>query len=106
MNPKIHTDAVDYLFDAILSLKSREECYSFFEDVCTINEILSLSQRFEVAAMLRSGKTYLEIAEKTGASTATISRVNRSLNYGNDGYDMVFQRISPKTGESGNSSVS
>ena len=93
MNMKLHTEAVDYLFDAILSLKDRDECYTFFEDVCTINEILSLSQRFEVAAMLRSGKTYLEIAEKTGASTATISRVNRSLYYGNDGYDMVFKRL-------------
>lgn len=94
MNKKIHTNSVDFLFDAILSLENREECYTFFEDVCTINEILSLSQRFEVAAMLRQGKTYLDIAEKTGASTATISRVNRSLNYGNDGYDMVFSRIS------------
>ena len=93
MNMKLHTEAVDYLFDAILSLKNKEECYTFFEDVCTINEILSLSQRFEVANMLRSGKTYLEMAEKTGASTATISRVNRSLNYGNDGYDMVFKRL-------------
>ena len=81
MSKTIRTPAVDYLFDAILSLKDREECYTFFEDVCTINELLSLSQRFEVAAMLRSHKTYLEIAEKTGASTATISRVNRSLNY-------------------------
>ena len=61
--------------------------------MCTINEILSLSQRFEVAHMLRQQKTYLDIAEKTGASTATISRVNRSLNYGNDGYDMVFARM-------------
>ena len=93
MSKTIRTPAVDYLFDAILSLKDREECYTFFEDVCTINELLSLSQRFEVAAMLRSHKTYLEIAEKTGASTATISRVNRSLNYGNDGYEMVFERI-------------
>ncbi len=93
MSKTIRTPAVDYLFDAILSLKDREECYTFFEDVCTINELLSLSQRFEVAAMLRSHKTYLEIAEKTGASTATISRVNRSLNYGNDGYDMVFERV-------------
>ena len=93
MSKTIRTPAVDYLFDAILSLKDREECYTFFEDVCTINELLSLSQRFEVAAMLRSHKTYLEIAEKTGASTATISRVNRSLNYGNDGYDMVFERM-------------
>lgn len=93
MNNKIKTPAVDLLFEAILSLKSPEECYTFFEDVCTINELLSLSQRFEVAKMLREQKTYLEIAEKTGASTATISRVNRSLNYGNDGYDMVFARM-------------
>lgn len=100
MNMKLHTEAVDYLFDAILSLEDRDECYTFFEDVCTINEILSLSQRFEVAAMLRSGKTYLEIAEKTGASTATISRVNRSLNYGNDGYDMVFKRLNESEAES------
>ena len=90
MSKKIRTEAVDYLFDAILSLKDKEECYTFFEDICTINELLSLSQRFEV---LREQKTYLEIAEKTGASTATISRVNRSLNYGNDGYDMVFERM-------------
>lgn len=93
MNNKIRTEAVDHLFEGILSLKDKEECYKFFEDVCTINEILSLSQRFEVAHMLRQQKTYLDIAEKTGASTATISRVNRSLNYGNDGYDMVFERI-------------
>ena len=93
MSKKIRTEAVDYLFNAILSLENKEECYTFFEDICTINELLSLSQRFEVARMLREQKTYLEIAEKTGASTATISRVNRSLNYGNDGYDMVFERI-------------
>ena len=93
MNKKIKTDAVDHLFQAILTLRTQEECYSFFEDVCTVNELLSLSQRYEVAKMLREKKTYLEIAEHTGASTATISRVNRSLNYGNDGYDMVFARI-------------
>jgi TrpR-related protein YerC/YecD len=93
MNKKLRSEAVDHLFDAILCLKDREECYTFFEDVCTINEILSLSQRFEVAKMLRDQKTYLEIAEKTGASTATISRVNRSLNYGNDGFDMLFERM-------------
>ena len=93
MSKKIRTEAVDYLFSAILSLENKEECYTFFEDICTINELLSLSQRFEVAKMLREHKTYLEIADKTGASTATISRVNRSLNYGNDGYDMVFERI-------------
>ena len=72
MSKKIRTEAVDYLFNAILSLKDKEECYIFFEDICTINELLSLSQRFEVAKMLREHKTYLEIAEKTGASTATM----------------------------------
>ena len=97
MNKKLKTESVSGLFDAILTLKTREECYIFFEDLCTVNELLSLSQRFEVAAMLKDGKTYLEIAEKTGASTATISRVNRSLNYGNDGYEMVFGRMN--TGE-------
>ena len=93
MNPKLRTEAVDHLFDAILQLRDKEQCYIFFEDICTINEIISLSQRFEVATMLRDKKTYVEIAEKTGASTATISRVNRSLNYGNDGYDMVLERM-------------
>ena len=93
MNKKIKTKAVDHLFQAVLSLESIEECYAFFEDVCTVNELLSLSQRYEVAKMLREKKTYLEIAEQTGASTATISRVNRSLNYGNDGYDMIFERL-------------
>ena len=93
MNKKIKTEAVDHLFEAVLTLKSPEECYAFFEDVCTVNELLSLSQRYEVAKMLREKKTYLDIAERTGASTATISRVNRSLNYGNDGYDMVFKRL-------------
>lgn len=96
MSKKIRTESVDHLFQAILTLKDTEECYTFFEDVCTVNELLSLSQRFEVAKMLRQQKTYLEIAEKTGASTATISRVNRSLNYGNDGYDMVFKRLEEK----------
>ncbi len=93
MNKKIKTDAVDQLFNAILCLKDQDECYNFFEDLCTVNELLSLSQRFEVASMLRNNNTYLEIAEKTGASTATISRVNRSLNYGNDGYDMILERL-------------
>ena len=93
MNKKIKTPAVDYLFDAILALENRDECYTFFEDACTINELLSLSQRFEVARMLRDKKTYLEISKKTGASTATISRVNRSLTYGNDGYEMVLNRM-------------
>lgn len=93
MNKKIKTEEVDHLFNAILKLENPEECYMFFEDVCTIKELLSISQRFEVAKMLRAGNTYLEIAEKTGASTATISRVNRSLTYGSDGYDLVFERL-------------
>lgn len=93
MNSKLKTPAVEQLFDAILSLENKEECAAFFEDLCTINELLSLSQRFEVAKMLTDKRTYLDISEKTGASTATISRVNRSLNYGNDGYEMVFSRL-------------
>ena len=93
MNKKIRTEAVDSLFEAILTLENKEECFSFFEDLCTVNELLSLSQRFEVATMLRKHDTYLKIAEKTGASTATISRVNRSLNYGDDGYAIVFSRM-------------
>lgn len=93
MTKKIRTEEVDHLFEAILTLQNKDECYQFFEDVCTVNELLSLAQRYEVAQMLRNKNTYLEIAEKTGASTATISRVNRSLNYGNDGYDMVFKRL-------------
>ena len=93
MSKTVKTEAVDHLFEAILTLQNKEECYTFFQDVCTINELLSLSQRYEVAKMLREKKTYLEIAEKTGASTATISRVNRALNYGNDGYDLVFERL-------------
>ena len=93
MVKQLKSEPVDHLFEAILTLKSKEECYSFFEDLCTVNELLSLSQRFEVAAMLKEHKTYLEIAEKTGASTATISRVNHSLTYGNDGYEMVFSRM-------------
>ncbi len=93
MNKKIHTEAVDHLFDAMLCLKNREECYQFFEDLCTVKELLSLSQRLEVATMLKEDRTYLEIGERTGASTATISRVNRSLNYGEDGYELVLRRL-------------
>lgn len=93
MSRKIRTGSVDELFDAILSLRDREECYRFFEDLCTANELLSIAQRLEVAKMLTQKKTYLEIAGKTGASTATISRVNRSLVYGQDGYGMILERI-------------
>ena len=93
MSKKIQSAAMDRLFDGILSLKTKEECYTFFEDVCTINELLSLSQRFEVAEMLRNKVTYTEISERTGASTATISRVNRCLLYGNNGYKTAIERI-------------
>ena len=94
MPKKVKTEAVDDLFDAVLSLKNREECYSFFVDICTNNEINSIAERLEVAKLLYQNKTYLEIAKITGASTATISRVNRSLNYGDDGYELVFNRMS------------
>ena len=93
MGKSVRTEAVNELFEAVLTLKDKEECFAFFEDVCTVNELLSLAQRFEVAKMLKDKKTYMEVAEKTGASTATISRVNRSLNYGKDGYEMVFSRM-------------
>lgn len=97
MNPKLQTPAVDHLFDAILQLRDREECYKLFSDVCTIKELLAMAQRYEVAMMLTQKMTYLDIADKTGASTATISRVNRSLTYGEDGYLMVFERLGVKT---------
>ncbi|MBQ8933478.1 MAG: TrpR YerC/YecD [Lachnospiraceae bacterium] len=93
MNSKLHTDEVDHLFDAVLTLKDRDDCYRFFSDLCTIKELLAMAQRYEVALMLKDKTTYLDIAEKTGASTATISRVNRSLSYGEDGYQMVFDRL-------------
>lgn len=99
MSDKIRTKAVNQLFEGILTLENMEECYAFFADICTINELLSLSQRFEVARMLRDKRTYIEISEQTGASTATISRVNRSLNYGRDGYDTVFRRMGQPSGQ-------
>ena len=93
MGKDLKTPAVDLFFDGVLCLENREECYQFFEDICTIKEVTAIAQRFEVAKMLREEKTYIEIAKKTGASTATISRVNRSLNYGNESYDMLFERM-------------
>ena len=93
MGKTIKTEAVEELFEAILTLKDTDECTKFFEDICTVNEVLSIAQRFAVAKMLKENHTYLEVAEKTGASTATISRVNRSLNYGNDSYTMVLERM-------------
>ena len=95
VNEKLKNPQTDYLFEAVLSLKSKQECYAFFEDLCTVTELKGLSQRLEVARLLRQGITYAEIAAQTGASTATISRVNRSLAYGSDGYRIVFERLEP-----------
>lgn len=90
---KLRGKSLDQLFEAVLSLKDLEECYRFFDDLCTVNEIQSLAQRLEVARMLREGFTYHRIETETGASTATISRVKRCLNYGNDAYTMALDRI-------------
>lgn len=90
---KFANEQLDLLFDAILSLKSREEYYRFFEDLCTVNELNSLAQRFEVALLLEQKKTYHEIAQTTSASTATISRINRCLEYGADGYKLALERL-------------
>ena len=96
MSQKIKDKFSDQFFEAILKLKTPEECYRFFEDVATIAEIKALSQRLEVARMLRVGATYDKIVEKTGASTATISRVKRSLYYGADGYTLILDRMGYK----------
>ena len=93
MNKKLMDENIDNLFRAILKLENMEECRSFFEDLCTISELQSMAQRFEVALMLDKNEIYNEISAKTGASTATISRVNRSLNYGSDGYKLVIERL-------------
>jgi TrpR-related protein YerC/YecD len=90
---KLRGEQLDQLFDAILSLKDREECYRFFDDIATMSEIQSISQRLQVAKMLTEGQTYSAIEQETKASTATISRVRRCINYGSDGYQMVLERI-------------
>ncbi|MFD2706879.1 MULTISPECIES: YerC/YecD family TrpR-related protein [Salibacterium] len=90
---KLRGNELDQLFRAILSLQSVEECYEFFDDLCTINEIQSLAQRLEVARMLQHGHTYHKIETETGASTATISRVKRCLNFGNDSYQLTLDRV-------------
>lgn len=90
---KLRGKELDQLFESILTLKDIEECYRFFDDLCTVNEIQSLAQRMEVARMLREGFTYHKIETETGASTATISRVKRCLNYGNDAYEMALERL-------------
>ena len=93
MNSKLKELNVEFLFQAILKLQTMEECYNFFEDLCTVPELKALSQRLMVAKMLDEDKVYSDIVAETGASTATISRVNRSLNYGCDGYRVIFERL-------------
>ena len=93
MNPKIKNENTDFLFEAILTLKTVDECYAFFDDLCTVPEIKAMAQRYVVAKMLNEGEIYNEIVEHTGASTATISRVNRALSYGSDGYALTFKRL-------------
>lgn len=93
MEKSIHTTCVEELFEAVLTLQNVQEYMEFFEDVCTVKEVQSIAQRFAVAKMLRAGSTYAEVAAKTGASTATISRVNRSMTYGNGSYDKIFERL-------------
>lgn len=93
MNPKLRDESMDRLFKAILELRTIEECYNFFEDIGTIAEIKAFAQRLEVACMLMEKKTYREIHEKTGASEATISRVNKALFYGADGYKLILERL-------------
>ena len=93
LDEKLRTEQVDDLFDAVLKLKTREEAYKFFEDLCTIAEIKSMAQRWAVAKKLDFGETYIDIATETGASTATISRVKRYLEYGADGYRLILDRM-------------
>ena len=93
---KLHTKDVDTLFEAILTLKTVDECYKFFEDVCTIKEILDIAQRLKAARMLKSGSNYLEVCAATGMSSATISRVSRCLEYGAGGYEIVIDRLAEK----------
>ena len=93
LNSKIKSKEADFLFRAILSLQDMDECYQFFEDLCTVTEIKAMAQRIVVAKMLSEKQVYSKIVEQTGASTATISRVNRSLEYGCDAYAMVFERM-------------
>ena len=96
MNSKLKNDSTDYLFKAILSLENEEDCYRFFEDLCTSAELKAMSQRLVVAKMLTEKKVYTEIVKETGASTATISRVNLCINYGSDGYNLVIDRMENK----------
>ena len=93
MNNKLKTPEMDQFFRAVLSLRTEEECYAFFEDICTVSELLAIAQRLQVARMLSEEARYQDICDRTGASSATISRVNRALHYGEDGYALVLERL-------------
>ena len=93
MNKRIKKERTDEMYQAILTLQTVEECKKFFDDLCTVTELQAMEQRFQVAVLLHEGNIYNDILEKTGASSATISRVNRSLQYGADGYSVVFERM-------------
>jgi len=93
MIDNIKSEHADYLFKAIMSLENIEEFYRFFDDLCTVAEVEDMSKRLQAARMLRSGEVYNEISAKTGQSTATISRVNRCLKYGSNGYNIVLDRV-------------
>ena len=93
MNLKLKDPSSDHLFEAVLKLQNVEECYDFFEDLCTVTELKALSQRMAVAQLLEQNIVYTDIVATTGASTATITRVNRALNYGSDGYKLVLKRM-------------
>lgn len=93
---RLKSPGVDDLFNTILKIDNLENCYRFFEDLCTVKEIHAMSQRFEVARLLLRKKTYSEIEEATGASTATISRINRTLQYGANGYQRVLALVEEK----------
>jgi len=97
MNDKLKDDKTDFLFKAMLALETEEECYNFFEDLCTVSELKEMSKRFYAAKLLNENRIYNDIADETGLSTATISRVNRCLKYGKDGYAMMLSRIEDKT---------
>ena len=90
---KVDDPYIDQLFEAILLLEDKDECYRFFQDICTVGELQAMAQRLQVAIMLKEGRTYTDIAEATGASTATISCVKRFLHYGSDGYNLVLERL-------------
>ncbi len=93
---KLHSDSVDRLFEAVLSLETVEECYRFFEDICTIKEVLEMAQRLDTAILLDEGKNYQTISQEVGISTATISRVNKCLVYGSEGYRLAIDRLKEK----------